>query len=136
MAVRMHGYGDQQVHDCGGGHLWRVSKAPATNSSGFARHLAHAQAADLQFLKRPTGVSWAFFSTAYQLCPTLHRAGGGSVAAGDQRVCAGPVRRPLRCIGQRMARLVPALVRVGQPGVGTLLGDRCVAMLQLAARAP
>jgi PKD domain len=54
----------------------RTASGPATIFFGFARHFAYAQAADQHFLPGPAGVSRALFSTAYQMCPTLHRAGG------------------------------------------------------------
>jgi hypothetical protein len=49
-------------------------------------------------------VSRADFSTAYQLCPRLHRAGGAPMAARDQRIRGGAFERPFACIGHPMAR--------------------------------
>jgi hypothetical protein len=48
-----------------------------------------------------------FFSTAYQLCPTLHRAGGARVAAADQRIRVGPPERLFGCIREGSKNSMP-----------------------------
>jgi hypothetical protein len=55
-------------------------------------------------------VSRADFSTAYQLRPRLHRAGGAPMAAGDQRVRGWRAERVFACIGQHTHAICSALL--------------------------